>query len=111
MWDYLLNDLFHDYLLLYDFLILNDHLTIYIDYLLNRDFLLYQLFSLENDFRWDFKGKEYFFDHYHLFLHLDRNLYDYLFLRVSLDRILAFLNSLTNRRMPLPNISCALLLL
>lgn len=115
MWDDLLDYFLHDYLLLYDYLLLNDYLTIEIHYLLDRNFFLYyfldDFFSLDEDFCWKLKGKEDFLDHYHLFLNLDRDLYDYFFLRVPLDRILVIFNSLANRSMSLPDISCALLLL
>lgn len=120
MWHYLLYDLFHDYLLLDNYfflnyyLLLNYHLTIDVDYFFNRDFLLYYFFddclSLENDFCWDFERNQDLFEHYHFLLYLYWNLYDYFFLRVPLHRILAFLYSLGDRSMPVPNISCTVLL-
>ena len=114
MWDYFLYDLFHDHLFLYDYFFLNNHLTIDIDYFLNRNSLLYHFlndfFFFENDFCGDFERKEDFLNHYHLLLHLDGNLYYYFFLRVPLERIFALLHSLGNRRVPVPDVSCALLL-
>lgn len=120
MWHYLLYDLFHNYLLLYYYFflnyyfLLNHYLTIDVDYLFNRGFLLYYYFddflSLENNFRRDFERNEDLFDHHNFLLYLYWNFNDYFFLRVPLYGILAFLNLLNNRSMPVPNIPCTVLL-